>query len=853
MNPTALPFAFLFSFLLQAHGFTEARLERVEPFLPRTRAVELLREWNFKNGREGWKARRECRLSAQGGLLLVETLGPDPYLGVPVRFGKGRFLLRLRMFCAGVAGPGQVFWTTAGERVESETKSARFPLLADGKWHDYEVPFTARGDILSLRLDPGSGRGLVKVERISLFRAVLGPLAIEAVRARPGQVNFRVRNVGEKKRSFRFRGKTYTLSPGDTVALSLPLGKRRLVRALTLEVETAGFPSPKRTLTLFDPRAAKDLLELHIGDLRLRVSPEGTAALIEKKGVLLGALAPLVLAGDTIPRLSLEKRTSGSLTFTGNGIHLRLFLEGEDIGLSIRSPRAVEGPVLRGLGPLEKGLFAGLEYLGKGESSSSTRDIETRDHIRFAPDPLDVTIPLMACRTDRGLLALTWKDMALQPVFATPDFLDGTGEHRMGLRGKRIDAAVLAADLPLEESILWAVKKMGGLPPPPEPPRSGKEQFSLCLRALEGPLRGPGGWGHCAEPRWTRRFYGDMVSCLFHLTGKVPETPGLVPGGAHVRDNSAFFLTGRAGRWLRETKREIRRLAASQRKDGTWAYRGPFRKGHFEDTASGYCAVRAFKLLESARLTGDRKAREAGLRALEGMKRFQVPRGAQTWELSLHTPDILASAYLVRAYTLGFELAGKKEYLEAARRWALSGVPFVYLWSRYPWMLYLTPPVYGATHYKAPLWIGRPVPWCGVVYAWALAGLARHDRTLDWRRLAWGILRAAQKAQYPSGPPAGCLPDVLELRTGRRAGPSINPCALVTLQLALEGKAPGLHAAPAGGRLLTAPFPITVKDGDFTVHGPPGLPYQVLLDGKKILIARGTWKFTGTTQSNRRP
>ncbi len=222
MNPTALPFASLFAFLLQAHGLTQARLERVEPFPPKVHTSEMLQEWNFQKGREGWRARHECRLSAQGGLLLVETLGPDPYLGVPVRFGKGRFLLRLRMLCAGVAGPGQVFWTTAEERVETEGKSVRFPLQADGRWHDYQVPFATRGDLLSLRLDPGSGRGLVKVERISLFRAVLGPLAIEAVRARPGEVDFRVKNVGEKRRRFRFQGKAYTLSPGGTVFLSLP-------------------------------------------------------------------------------------------------------------------------------------------------------------------------------------------------------------------------------------------------------------------------------------------------------------------------------------------------------------------------------------------------------------------------------------------------------------------------------------------------------------------------------------------------------------------------------------------------------------------------------------------------------
>ena len=802
----------------------------------------MLREWTFRKGAEGWRGRHDCRVSAEKGVLLVDTLGPDPYLGSPARFRGGRFVLRLRMLCRGVGGPGQIFWTTENERRETPGKSVSFPLQVDGKRHDYKIFFSTRGDLLSLRLDPGSGRGLVKVDRIALYRGTLGPLAIEAVKAVPGGVDFKVGNLSGNEVPFRFRGKDYVLPPGGRTALTLPLEKPSLVRTVTLTLETRGFPSPKRTIVLFHPHGGRNFLDLHTDTLRLRVSPDGRAALIERKGVLLGALAPLVLDGDSIPPLSLEKHGRSSISFTGQGVHLRLFLEGEEIGFSLRSDRPVEGPVLRALSPLEGGIFAGLEYLGKGESSSSTRDIETSDHLRFAPDPLEVTLPLMAFLTKKSLLALTWKDMSLQPVFATPNFLDGTPDHRMSLRGKRIDGRILVSDKKLEEAVLWAVKRMGGLPLPPGAPRSTEMQTALCLRALEGPLRGPGGWGHCAEARWPRRFYADMVSCIFRLTGKITATPSLVSGGAHIHDDSAFFLTGRAPQWLRERKNEVRRLIRSQRKDGTWAYRGGFLRGHFEDTASGYCAWKACRLLETAFLTGNREALEAGIKALEGMNRFRVPRGAQTWELSLHTPDILASAYLVQAYTLGFEITGKKQYLAYARRWALSGIPFVYLWSRYPVMLYMTPPVFGATNYRAPLWIGRPVPWCGVVYAWALTRLAPHEKTLDWKRLALGILRAAQQAQYPKGPLAGCLPDVFELRAQKRAGPSINPCALVSLALALEGRPPGLHTASTSDHRVTAPFPVTIENGDFIVHGPPGLSYQIILDGREVRKAKGTWR-----------
>ena len=39
--------------------------------------------------------------------------------------------------------------------------------------------------------------------------------------------------------------------------------------------------------------------------------------------------------------------------------------------------------------------------------------------MRFAPKPLDVTMPLMSFVTDRASVSLTWDDMSLQPIFAS--------------------------------------------------------------------------------------------------------------------------------------------------------------------------------------------------------------------------------------------------------------------------------------------------------------------------------------------------------------------------------------------------------------------------------------------------
>ena len=170
--------------------------------------------------------------------------------------------------------------------------------------------------------------------------------------------------------------------------------------------------------------------------------------------------------------------------------------------------------------------------------------------------------------------------------------------------------------------------------------------------------------------------------------------------------------------------------------DGTVQYQRrsdglDYGKTHWAPDANGLTASVVFALLEAATFSGDSQLIEAGLRHLRAMDKFDntVPRGAQTWEIPLHTPDILASAYLVHAYTLGYQLTGNTDLLEQARYWAWTGVPFIYLTAPTPEPvgLYNTIAVLGATAWQAPVWLGQPVQWCGLVYAEALNRLAPED------------------------------------------------------------------------------------------------------------------------------
>jgi hypothetical protein len=249
-------------------------------------------------------------------------------------------------------------------------------------------------------------------------------------------------------------------------------------------------------------------------------------------------------------------------------------------------------------------------------------------------------------------------------------------------------------------------------------------------------------------------------------------------------DQARAMARGLAGRF--ETDGSIRYRAAAGGTD--------YGRTHFCDEASGLAAEPVFRLLEAAAFAGDRAMVDEGLRLLRILdRRFKagVPRGAQTWEIPLHTPDILASAYLVRAFALGYELTGDPGLLEAARYWAWTGVPFVYLVNPTDAGtgavgLFATIPVLGATNWVAPVWIGLPVQWCGLVYAQALFDLSRHDPSGPWRTLAEGIAASGIAQTYPlDHPHRGLLPDSFNLAAQSRNPADINPGTLQPLALRL--------------------------------------------------------------------
>jgi hypothetical protein len=347
-----------------------------------------------------------------------------------------------------------------------------------------------------------------------------------------------------------------------------------------------------------------------------------------------------------------------------------------------------------------------------------------------------------------------------------------------------------------------------------------------------------------------------LAAAAREATAQVPPAELNSSGVSHVRTAAPALVLSHSVAEVQadaaRAEKEGLALNARFEADGTIRYhKSPdgldYGSTHFAPDANGLTAQVVVSQLEAASLSGNALLLADALRHLRALDKFRntAPRGAQTWEVPLHTPDILASAYLTRAYTLGYELTGDPGLLQEAIEWAWSGVPFVYLTNPSDQTVgpYSTIAVYGATQWVAPNWMGLPVQWCGLVYANALYHLRAFDPQGPWDRLADGITAAGIQQTWPRGSdPArqGLLPDSFDLKTQNRNDAAINPGILLIDAVRYYNRPPlyDFHACRATGTLIHAPGAITqVKERagrvDFRVEGWPRVPYAVLVCGLK--------------------
>ncbi|MBP7049696.1 MAG: hypothetical protein KBE65_01635 [Phycisphaerae bacterium] len=843
------------------------------------RGKEVVR-WDFAQGQQGWQANphvKDLVVSAEG--LAFSSTGIDPWIESPPMDLSTSGMTRVRVRMKSDADPhAELFY---GPTFQAD-RSVRFTVVNDGQWHEYPVWIPQPlGLGTRLRLDPTGSEGRIVVASIQVETLVsLEPPQFKRPR-KPSKGLARAATVS----SGELRLEHYRRDLGDFVlkvdGKEMAGGYRTEQIGLMIDEGACWLPLEKADVS----HASGSKNEITITAL-LKDDRAGQWKVVRS-----------FKAGPQPGSICVE--TTFAVDRDCEVIHL---------------PWLTLFPGLGAFGERKtQGLLAGLEYLDN-EPSSSEADITTPEHIRRVPDPVKITFPLMAVNYGGRYVGLIWEPSDLTAVvFDSPDRIYNSGAHVMALSAPvvgdgRFENALVAhspfvikAGQPLTaratiigglgDTVVPAVRQyveIRGLPAVPE----FKGGFDAAVRLLshgwldsainEGGFFRHAVWGesfkagpaadavvymdwlanHAREPNMVER----LTSSRDLAMKKLPQDQPHMSAVSHTRTPNPPLVLGGVFPYVERRGADAESLLAHFDEQGVKLYRPgtvDYGSTHFAQHANGHAAPDIVHILEAATLSADPKLTEQGLALLDKQTALYAnttPRGAQVWEVPLHTPDILASAYLVRAYTLGYLISGKPEYLEQARYWAWTGVPFVYLANPTEGQVgpYATIAVLGATNWKAPIWFGQPVQWCGLVYGSALHLLSQYDPEGPWATLANGITAAGLQMTWPTSDAKrqGLLPDYFLLRPQRSEGPAINPGTVQTHlpELFDKGSFYEVRRLSKTGRFLHAPCAIhDLQEANgsvtFSVDGWGSKVFYVLLAG----VEKAPMVTVRPTRPNARP
>jgi hypothetical protein len=818
--------------------------------------------WDFTKGAQGWQGNKHVRgltITPEG--LAFESTGNDPWIEGPTVDLPGAGMTRVQVRMKSDAGSGGELF--CGRSFQAG-HSVRFTVKDDNQWHEYSLMIAEPlGQATRFRLDPAAGAGHIVVGSIALETiASLQPPAFERPR-RPGKAAgepLSVRSDGWTLEHYRGGWGDFVLKANDAQM-------------------AAGYQGELIGLVLHDK---PQWLPLQKADCTSNQDPAG------------GIVCRAVPTDSEGGRWQLTRRFAAGTRAGTISVETEVVVDKDREVVHL--PWLTLFPGLGTFGERKaQGLFVGLEYLDD-EPSSSEADITTPEHIRRVPDPVKVTFPLMAVAHGGRYIGLLWEPSEMvAAVFDSPDRIFDSGAHVMALTAPAVGSArfenqlaahtsfTLRANQPLKiratiiggagQTIVPAVQKyveLRGLPKVPE----FKGGFDAVVTLLahgwldsainEGGLFRHAAWGNSFGP-------GPAADAIMYMDWLANQTPdrGLaerltqgrdlaqskMPPGqpyssavSHTRTPTAPFVFGGLDSYVEQRRAEAQSSLKGFDEKGIKLYRPDkvdYGKTHSARHANGLAGAEVARILEAATLCADPALIEQGLALLDKQTALYantVPRGAQTWEVPLHTPDILASAHLVKAYTLGYILSQKQEYLEQARYWAWTGVPFVYLVNPTEGEIgpYATIAVLGATNWRAPVWFGRPVQWCGLVYCSALHLLSQYDKAGPWETIAKGITATGLRMTWPvtDRRRQGLLPDVFDLQAQFPDGPAINPGTVQAHVPELFGRGTlyDVRRLPGKAWFLHAPCPIrdlraAADSIAFVVNGWDQKPFRVLLSG----------------------
>ena len=494
-------------------------------------------------------------------------------------------------------------------------------------------------------------------------------------------------------------------------------------------------------------------------------------------------------------------------------------------------------------GRKHQAMLAGLEYLDD-EPSSSTKEIRMPESNRLIPAIQRICAPIAALTDEKAWLAAKWmvpRKRQYSVVFDTPDRQFNSGGHLLAFWFPAVGAARPESELGIYEAerytggfhavflqagdgatVADALSSLVSRDNLPSRDRFDVvDALTLLSRGwLDSKLREGTKVRHAALPGFALQQASDAPALMLWLAAQLERRPN--PDAALVKrlreTASAMFaavdpkeigmacvshiqrpvsplLAGDIDAWLR--------ARADRLAKGTKALSNGFREWHkpvngkdLGETlgakdCNGYTAMAMEEMLIDATWSGDEAEIASAIAALDkALARYEgtVPRGAQPWEMPLHTPDIIASGLMVRCCALGYLLKPDAKYLKAARYWAYTGLSMVYLLRPPfsfpegvdPFGCYATCGVMGATNWDLVSWMGRPVQWCGLVYSAALYDyihLCKPEEAAFWRTIADGIVASGVGQSYPASEPdwQGLLPDSVYVDGQTRNPPGINP------------------------------------------------------------------------------
>jgi len=817
-------------------------------------------QWDFKKGPLGWKPNTHIKqLTPNSQGITIQSTANDPWIASPPFELPAHDMLRVTITLKSNADrAGRIFYGltfTAG-------RSVPFTIHNDNRWHTYTLLIKEPlGPRTRLRLDPCTSPGTVTISSITiepLTRPTTPPLSkpqppapsatpLATIRSGPLQLH----HYGNCWANFSIHVTATRMALAHNAEhLGIQLGQTTCWIALKDATFSCRLDSAQRLLCsarFKDPGGATWKLQRCIQS----ADPPGT--ILIQTQVQTDKDRQLVY----LPWITL----------------------------------------LPGLGTFgsqkDQALFAGLEYLAD-EPSSSTADITTPEHIRRIPDPIKITFPLMSISAKGRYIGLIWQPSSLTAAaFDSPDRIFDTGAHLISLSAPAVGPHrfendlvahtpfTIKANTPIQNTV-WIIAgpgktivpsvqhylQLNPLPPLPSFQLDFNNAVTLLAHGwLDSRINENGLFRHAV---WANRFppgpAADAAMYIDWLANhtpdthlrtrllaardlaltKIPQTQPFSSSVSHITQPTAPLIFGRAIQYAAEKTRLAETRLRNFDQTGIKHYqpgRIDYSRTHFADHANGYAAADLVAILTGAIYSSDPNLLTAALELLDKQTDLYadtVPRGAQTWEVPLHTPDILASAHLTKAYTLGYIISGNPRYLQQARYWAWTGLPFVYLYppTDQPVGTYATIAVLGATNWRAPIWFGRPVQWCGLVYASALHLLSQYDPVGPWQKIAKGITATGLQMCWPLDDKArqGLLPDFYLLRSQLSDGPAINPGTVQAHlpELYEKGKIYDLKKLPHRNCFIHAPCAIThlhqTPTGfSFTVAGWADKPYHVLI------------------------